>query len=344
MTDTKEKNVVTQNENKLNKKREYLFDNLKAVLIFLMVFGHFIELNGMKDKSILFRTLWMGIYSFHMPLFIFVAGYFTKYYTENAKKAIKNYLIPFIIFSNLIYFFDVFILKNQKTFELMIPQTSMWFLLTVFFYKIIYNGIYKIKGIFIMSIIYAIIVGFDTSFASTGSLSRIVVFLPFFIAGNKFKKEYLLKITSKKIRYILIILIITLILLFGYITVCLGMPTKAITFKHPYISQGTTLIKAVIFRIFIIVCSLLFCYLILNVIPNHKTIISYIGKSTITVYLLHVFVIKTFEKLDILKEPTFSTLIICLIMSIIVIYITSIPLVKKIYDKIIDKISNVIGI
>ncbi|MBP3851842.1 MAG: acyltransferase family protein, partial [Erysipelotrichaceae bacterium] len=55
-------------------KRDYYFDNLKAVLIFLVILGHFLLPIETGPLCILKR--W--IYSFHMPLFIFVSGYFSK--------------------------------------------------------------------------------------------------------------------------------------------------------------------------------------------------------------------------------------------------------------------------
>ena len=54
-------------------KRIYKFDNLKAILIFLVVFGHFLEL--VEGHKLLYLT----IYSFHMPLFLFLSGYFARF-------------------------------------------------------------------------------------------------------------------------------------------------------------------------------------------------------------------------------------------------------------------------
>lgn len=56
------------------KKRDYLFDNYKALLIALVVIGHFIELSY-KDNEFLYALKWLVV-SFHMPAFIFISGYF----------------------------------------------------------------------------------------------------------------------------------------------------------------------------------------------------------------------------------------------------------------------------
>ena len=59
----------------MTKERDYFFDNLKAVLIFLVVLGHFLlPIHGDNPLVVVKRL----IYIFHMPLFVFVSGYFAK--------------------------------------------------------------------------------------------------------------------------------------------------------------------------------------------------------------------------------------------------------------------------
>ena len=56
--------------------RDYLFDNCKVFLIFLVVAGHFVG-PGASDNTFLLLLKWV-IVSFHMPAFIFISGYFIK--------------------------------------------------------------------------------------------------------------------------------------------------------------------------------------------------------------------------------------------------------------------------
>lgn len=53
-------------------KRLYYIDNLRGLLIILVVLGHCIQnLDLDFDHNIVFRY----IYSFHMPLFMFISGF-----------------------------------------------------------------------------------------------------------------------------------------------------------------------------------------------------------------------------------------------------------------------------
>ncbi len=80
-------------------KRERLFfDNARAILILLVVFGHMLQPYTSGDKYL--SALYLVIYSFHMPTFLFISGYFAKnidkpYYLE---KISKRLIVPYMIF------------------------------------------------------------------------------------------------------------------------------------------------------------------------------------------------------------------------------------------------------
>ena len=76
------------------KEREHSFDNAKAILIFMVVFGHLIEPLVLLDNRIKF--IYMIIYSIHMPTFIFISGYFCKENSNRLKKSVNLFLIYFI--------------------------------------------------------------------------------------------------------------------------------------------------------------------------------------------------------------------------------------------------------
>lgn len=57
-------------------ERNAYFDNAKLLFIFLVVFGHAIQ--PFTEESRAIYTLYTWIYLFHMPAFIFLAGFFAK--------------------------------------------------------------------------------------------------------------------------------------------------------------------------------------------------------------------------------------------------------------------------
>ena len=70
------------------KTREYQWDNLRFLLISLVVLGHLWEIMGQAPyKDVVYRI----IYSFHMPAFLFLSGMFAK---SNRNKFCVGMVLP----------------------------------------------------------------------------------------------------------------------------------------------------------------------------------------------------------------------------------------------------------
>lgn len=143
------------------KERNKQMDVLLCLGILLVVLGH-VGTNSWKTE--LFD--WFVIYSFHMPLFFFISGYFYKPEREQAYgsailRLAKKFVVPYYIW-NLIYAFIVFALKNaglvrfklDKSISnfLITPWTTgdqyqlnspAWFLLTLFLVELVYLSLHK---------------------------------------------------------------------------------------------------------------------------------------------------------------------------------------------------------
>ncbi len=64
-------NMVDNKTHIADKMRDFHFDNIKAVLIFLVVLGHvFRNLGANGDEYLVYKI----IYSFHMPALLFISG------------------------------------------------------------------------------------------------------------------------------------------------------------------------------------------------------------------------------------------------------------------------------
>lgn len=70
----------------MEKKRIYKYDNVKALLIFLVVIGHMTTDYVSDSHMVRWITLW--IYSFHMPAFIFISGLVHKHYITEQRAAL----------------------------------------------------------------------------------------------------------------------------------------------------------------------------------------------------------------------------------------------------------------
>lgn len=171
-----------------SKERLYFFDNFKAILIVLVVFGHF--LLKFSNPTGYVNILISMIYSFHMPAFVFISGYFSKNLDKNRYETLSKNLVLYVFFA------VVYSLVYRQTLigGLIDPVGIMWFLLCIIIWKIILEQAIKIKFIIPLSVIIAILIGFNGDIGKLLSLSRLFCFFPFFLLGYKCSKDLLLKI------------------------------------------------------------------------------------------------------------------------------------------------------
>lgn len=169
------------------KERDYGMDNLKWILIICVVFGHVIE---EISKEGLFGVLRAFIYSFHMPVFAFISGYFSKNMGKGYQHAVKNYLIPYLIFNTIWTMLD----KHTVFIDILLPIYVFWYMLSLFLWKILTPALIRIRGIFLLSILLALYIGIFNEADRFLSISRTICFMPFFILGVLCKRSQIEKI------------------------------------------------------------------------------------------------------------------------------------------------------
>ena len=178
-----------------NQNRQIEIDALKGVLAILVITGHAIQIVYTKnkldfDESALFNI----IYSFHMPLFMFVSGYLFKPESKTRPlKKIIRLLLPFVAWA-LVYNIDpgksIEILYNDIINTLINTDLGLWFLVTLAqiialnqVFRIFSKSQLVINILLILTAILADIYMVTTNQTGFG-LDQLGWMLPFFALGN----------------------------------------------------------------------------------------------------------------------------------------------------------------
>ncbi len=105
-------------------ERNTRLDGIKILLIFLVVLGHCIEPSRYSNP--VSGGLYSIIYSFHMPLFIFLSGYFAKVnsFSEWKDKAIRFFESYFVVMLP-------WAIINRSWIVFLSPQISGWYLMSM---------------------------------------------------------------------------------------------------------------------------------------------------------------------------------------------------------------------
>ena len=93
---------MAENMQKDEKERNPYWDNIKGLLIFLVVLGHFLW--DFRNQGFA-RYIVEIIYLFHMPTFIFVAGYFSKSNRSKSRISILKLVVIYFIFNSALMLF-----------------------------------------------------------------------------------------------------------------------------------------------------------------------------------------------------------------------------------------------
>ena len=321
------KKILNNNKISAEKNRIFAIDTIKTLLIFLVVFGHLLELN-LNGK---FKYIYCVIYIFHMAAFVFCSGYLFRF---DKKKFITKIVIPYIIFQTIYTVFNCIYLSNTRiTINYTTPYWIMWYMLALGLWgltSIILDTKNPKKQIFILAFLFVIgiMVGFDNSVGYYLSMSRFVVFLPFFMLGYYAKNSINIwqvkeRINKSKKTIIEICLLLIIIGIGYYLYTQYEKWNIAWLYgSYPYAQIPYTFAMRSMQYLF----SILSIIAIFWFIPNKKNIFNYIGKNTIVIYLLHGFIIKIIGKENLITYNSNTEFLLkALLIDILIIAILPLP-------------------
>lgn len=315
------------------KTRDYSLDNIRFLLIFFVVFAHFIEVCApFTHNWLIYRV----IYTFHMPAFIFLTGYNAKYSPD---KIVHRWCIPYIVFQTIYILFSRIVLNTDANFQYATPHWILWYIVVCIFYQLLlplYDTENKRRQILSLLCVFLIslIIGFDDSFGHYITLSRFFVLQPWFLLGYYMKKnDTLEKLSVPTKKHLLILLTSTAVVLLSIQYLYLEkLPAALLAGSSSYSnSNGTVWMRATVFLIAF--AWILFLFAGIKKLLNKKLfLITAIGQNTLPIFLLHGFLVRVI--------PVYSPNLIS--SSLLVLSVTFAILVlfgNKLFSKVIYFIS-----
>ena len=273
--------------------RDIAFDNLKGIMIYLVLLGHFIELfvPYWTRSPLLYHTYYC-IYVFHIPVFTFISGFFSRNSAVNSNvflQALRSCLIPYLFFQ-ILYSLIFFVPKGSLTknlltiFDIATPQWMLWYMLSMFFWRIMVQFTNVLRWPLVLSVLLAVYIGVTEARVFL-SLSRTITFFPFFLAGYLTTPATLAKL-RKKNRWI------GAFLFFAAIAVTLRLAASGIQLGHirmaqPYDEFPQPVWQAMLLRLTSLGLGFVCIYALIILIGGHPTVLSSFGRYSLTIFLLH---------------------------------------------------------
>lgn len=262
-------------------KRISLWDNARFLLILAVVAGHFAE----AYESPAFRSIFLFLYSFHMPGFFLIAGLFHKN-TRIKEKALSFFALYFVM--KTLFFVLLLILGREPSFKLLEENGLPWFMWAmgcfVLFAYLLRNVDKRVS--IVLSILLACFVGYDKSVGDAFVLSRVIVFFPFYLIGTALPRERIEDLNRKGPALRLAALAILAAwgiacLLLDRLYLLRPLFTGRNPFSDSYYPWGPLL------RLLCYALSLLLCFCLFVAAPGKACFFTRFGSKTLQVYFWH---------------------------------------------------------
>lgn len=278
--------------------RDAYYDNVRGILILLVVVGHFLE--RVLDQSYPVKAVFLWIYSFHMPLFIFVSGYFSGNLVKDkarVKKRAFEYLSLYLFYKGAICFTKQ-ALGQRSGFHLLSEDGIPWFLAVIAVYSVLVYVFRNVEGgrknpVLLVSVVLSLLAGLDPEIGDELVLSRIIVFFPYFYLGYLLRGVDIRGKARKLCPQPVAVVLLVLALAACWVWLDeLYILRPMFTGRNSYSALGTRANWGVAYRLAAYGISVVMSVLVLAAVPsNLPKIVALAGRNSLQVYLYHRIVI-----------------------------------------------------
>lgn len=273
-----------------NKKRLYLVDNIKGLLIILVVFGHMSEL---FIKLPFNKILYCIIYTFHMPAFVFCSGLFARH----SVRKIRHYIVIYLLFQTVCTLLAGRFLPGDTYLQYHTPYWALWYIFSLICWLLLLplfdvSGAVKKLFVLMFAVAAALLAGFDKQIGYMLSLSRTIVYLPYFLAGYYVDFRHNRRVLAAIVKrwYVLVPSLLVAVLSAVYVLNCYGkLDPKLYYGTVGYDLDGMT----VMWRFAGYAAAAAYMVLIFRFMPYKRLpVFTALGKRSLNIFLLHIFAVK----------------------------------------------------
>ncbi|WP_131737851.1 acyltransferase family protein [Actinomadura roseirufa] len=282
------------------RRRDAFFDNAKFFAALLVVLGHIWEVFG--DDSRAARAAYVVTYGFHMPVFIFISGYFSRGFmrsTDKFRSVFPALVVPYVIF--IVPYRLQPVLLNDVDFrlhELFRPQFLMWFLVAMVFWRLSAPLWGHLRHPVAVSVVLSLVSG-SWAFTADSTLCRAAGLLPFFVLGLTVRPEHVQALRSRAwTRWAggaLLLAALPAAYLWERGDTLPKIENGVILWNRGYEHMDFAAVEGMGVRLLALALALVLGAAFLAVVPRGHAWYTRMGARTMYVYLLHGLVVKTLD-------------------------------------------------
>lgn len=313
-------------------KRSAKIDNMRILLMFLVVLAHlYTQLPYKKMPSVnIQRTL---IFAFHMPALAFISGICFHPSASNDRRVLHNFIYPYVVFQVLWFLANKYVFEKKIVLTFTTASWTLWYLPALALWYFVGNAVGNLSFRWKLTLVpasfaAAIVVGFDDSVGTYLTLSRAIVFLPFFLLGSLLHDnlDRVLALCKKPLVKVFALTIVAWFFL-TYFLYLLKLDNFNTAWLYQYVSYanggGTWGC-----RIITMLAAACMCFFLLVWVPDVRIpFVTALGMHTMPIYLLHTFVIRIMGKHHLFTKLQHRLVLIFVLAVVITAVLGSKPVV-----------------
>ncbi|MCZ8514787.1 fucose 4-O-acetylase [Paenibacillus filicis] len=276
----------------MNKPSVVFVNNLKFVLICFVVVANSIE--PLIGKSVGLHMLYQGIYTFHIPMFVFAMGLLAKEFKleHRGLRVLTIIAWQYVLFQTAYSLLDTtYFHAPNVVYSFFMPYSLLWFLCSHFCWRILLVPFLRLKHPLLPAILLGIAVGYMPWSGAILSLSRTFVYFPFFLAGYYCRIDRKLFVRLRKWR-----LFSTALAALWFLALAIfrsWLPSPWLYGNATYLEMGVSQWYSGLYRLALYSVQAVVSIAFLSWIPWTLKSWTGWGKRTVYVFLLHGLLLKT---------------------------------------------------
>jgi fucose 4-O-acetylase-like acetyltransferase len=273
-------------------QRDAFFDNAKYLAIVLVAIGHAWE--PLKGDSRILEAVYTVVYTFHMPAFIIISGFFSRSFDASPnrlKRLITGVAVPYVVFETAYPLFKRWI-DNDPSQEISVldPWYLTWFLCALFIWRLT-TPIWKtVRWPLPLALGLAMLATVTPEIGDDLDLQRVLQFLPYFVLGLCMKPEHFQMVRTRTVR-MLSVPVFAVALAVGWWAVP-RMNTAWFYHRDSAQELGAPWWAGPVMVLAMFGCSLLLTACFFAWVPRRHMWFTALGAGTLYGYLLHGFLVK----------------------------------------------------
>ena len=277
------------------RERDPWLDNAKFVLVALVVVGHF--LTGIIRHVPAAHVLYLWIFSFHIPSFVFLAGYLSRSRSLEARalqNVVTRLLAPYLMFT-AVYAVATVAWFGQNRAELIDPYWLLWFLPALAAWRIGTPLLLNLRWTLAIALALGLGAGVFSQIGSDFTLQRIFALAPFYVLGAVVSPALMDRLRSRAAAMtgagvLLLALPLTVLVRSRY-----ENPQQWLYWNWGYDRLKVDTATGMGLRLSLYLVTAIMIFAALAVMPRAKSFITSLGAASIYTYLLHGLLVKTLQ-------------------------------------------------